>query len=163
MVFWDHALANSGGFSTRPLSILRRAAGRGGGMARKKKLGGERKDKPERKIVGHARGRFFLKYGGREGIRTPGLLIANEALSQLSYSQQKANSQSRITTYDNDLSSSQPWTTTNYLIAKPQEGKSQGSVPGNRGVTPPFEPHVVISDDEPASQPGAKGIRGFHA
>src|SRR6266550_3111122 len=30
MVFWDHALANSGGFSTRPLSILRRAAGRGG-------------------------------------------------------------------------------------------------------------------------------------
>src|SRR6267378_4333141 len=27
-----------------------------------------------------------LKSGGREGIRTPGLLIANEALSQLSYS-----------------------------------------------------------------------------
>ena len=27
-----------------------------------------------------------LKAGGREGIRTPGLLVANEALSQLSYS-----------------------------------------------------------------------------
>src|SRR5438445_10181365 len=27
-----------------------------------------------------------LKSGGREGIRTPGLLVANEALSQLSYS-----------------------------------------------------------------------------
>src|SRR5216683_715885 len=26
------------------------------------------------------------KFGGREGIRTPGLLVANEALSQLSYS-----------------------------------------------------------------------------
>ena len=26
------------------------------------------------------------KDGGREGIRTPGLLVANEALSQLSYS-----------------------------------------------------------------------------
>jgi hypothetical protein len=26
------------------------------------------------------------KYGGREGIRTLGLLVANEALSQLSYS-----------------------------------------------------------------------------
>jgi hypothetical protein len=26
------------------------------------------------------------KIGGREGIRTPGLLVANEALSQLSYS-----------------------------------------------------------------------------
>jgi hypothetical protein len=26
------------------------------------------------------------KSGGREGIRTPGLLVANEALSQLSYS-----------------------------------------------------------------------------
>ena len=26
------------------------------------------------------------KNGGREGIRTPGLLVANEALSQLSYS-----------------------------------------------------------------------------
>ena len=25
-------------------------------------------------------------FGGREGIRTPGLLVANEALSQLSYS-----------------------------------------------------------------------------
>src|SRR6267154_2209129 len=48
MVFWDHALANSRGFSTRPLSILRRAAGRGGGMARKKKLGVERKDKPDK-------------------------------------------------------------------------------------------------------------------
>src|SRR5438876_11515237 len=34
--------------------------------------------------VWHARGR--LKDGGREGIRTPGLLVANEALSQLSYS-----------------------------------------------------------------------------
>jgi hypothetical protein len=28
----------------------------------------------------------LLKSGGREGIRTPGLLVANEALSQLSYS-----------------------------------------------------------------------------
>jgi hypothetical protein len=27
-----------------------------------------------------------LGFGGREGIRTPGLLVANEALSQLSYS-----------------------------------------------------------------------------
>src|SRR5215472_11851993 len=27
-----------------------------------------------------------LESGGREGIRTPGLLVANEALSQLSYS-----------------------------------------------------------------------------
>ena len=27
-----------------------------------------------------------MKDGGREGIRTPGLLVANEALSQLSYS-----------------------------------------------------------------------------
>jgi hypothetical protein len=30
---------------------------------------------------------MFIEYfGGREGIRTPGLLVANEALSQLSYS-----------------------------------------------------------------------------
>jgi hypothetical protein len=28
----------------------------------------------------------FEMFGGREGIRTPGLLVANEALSQLSYS-----------------------------------------------------------------------------
>jgi hypothetical protein len=28
----------------------------------------------------------FVIFGGREGIRTPGLLVANEALSQLSYS-----------------------------------------------------------------------------
>ncbi len=28
----------------------------------------------------------LFKSGGREGIRTPGLLVANEALSQLSYS-----------------------------------------------------------------------------
>ena len=28
----------------------------------------------------------LLESGGREGIRTPGLLVANEALSQLSYS-----------------------------------------------------------------------------
>src|SRR6267378_1827587 len=28
----------------------------------------------------------FELFGGREGIRTPGLLVANEALSQLSYS-----------------------------------------------------------------------------
>jgi hypothetical protein len=28
----------------------------------------------------------ILRFGGREGIRTPGLLVANEALSQLSYS-----------------------------------------------------------------------------
>src|SRR5439155_3668104 len=34
-----------------------------------------------------------LESGGREGIRTPGLLVANEALSQLSYSphEQQAN------------------------------------------------------------------------
>jgi hypothetical protein len=41
-------LANSGRFSTRSVRILRRAAGRGGGIARKKKLGVKRKDKPER-------------------------------------------------------------------------------------------------------------------
>jgi hypothetical protein len=29
---------------------------------------------------------FIDLFGGREGIRTPGLLVANEALSQLSYS-----------------------------------------------------------------------------
>ena len=29
--------------------------------------------------------------GGREGIRTPGLLVANEALSQLSYSPTSSN------------------------------------------------------------------------
>ncbi len=29
---------------------------------------------------------WFDLFGGREGIRTPGLLVANEALSQLSYS-----------------------------------------------------------------------------
>jgi hypothetical protein len=29
---------------------------------------------------------FIDDIGGREGIRTPGLLVANEALSQLSYS-----------------------------------------------------------------------------
>src|SRR6267142_2293311 len=33
-----------------------------------------------------------LKSGGREGIRTPGLLVANEALSQLSYSPTSSNS-----------------------------------------------------------------------
>src|SRR6266566_9084410 len=71
MVFWDHALANSGEFSTRPLSILRRAAGRGGGMARKKKLGVERKDKPERKIVWHARGRFFCEIWWTRGDSNP--------------------------------------------------------------------------------------------
>src|SRR6266404_2136104 len=32
-----------------------------------------------------------LKSGGREGIRTPGLLVANEALSQLSYSPTSSN------------------------------------------------------------------------
>ena len=31
------------------------------------------------------------KNGGREGIRTPGLLVANEALSQLSYSPTSSN------------------------------------------------------------------------
>src|SRR5216683_6834351 len=36
------------------------------------------------RTIWHARRR--LKDGGREGIRTPGLLVANEALSQLSYS-----------------------------------------------------------------------------
>jgi hypothetical protein len=30
--------------------------------------------------------RFIRDFGGREGIRTLGLLVANEALSQLSYS-----------------------------------------------------------------------------
>ncbi len=33
-------------------------------------------------------GKFIDKIGGRERIRTPGLLVANEPLSQLSYSQQ---------------------------------------------------------------------------
>ena len=32
-----------------------------------------------------------LESGGREGIRTPGLLVANEALSQLSYSPTSSN------------------------------------------------------------------------
>src|SRR5438874_8590122 len=36
-----------------------------------------------------------LESGGREGIRTPGLLVANEALSQLSYS--PTSSQSILT------------------------------------------------------------------
>jgi hypothetical protein len=31
------------------------------------------------------------RIGGREGIRTPGLLVANEALSQLSYSPTSSN------------------------------------------------------------------------
>jgi hypothetical protein len=33
----------------------------------------------------------LLESGGREGIRTPGLLVANEALSQLSYSPTSSN------------------------------------------------------------------------
>jgi hypothetical protein len=33
----------------------------------------------------------FEMFGGREGIRTPGLLVANEALSQLSYSPTSSN------------------------------------------------------------------------
>src|SRR6266852_5851481 len=41
------------------------------------------------RTVWHARGP--LKDGGREGIRTPGLLVANEALSQLSYSPTSSN------------------------------------------------------------------------
>src|SRR5580700_9900707 len=86
MVFWDHALANSGGFSTRPLSILRRPAGRGRGYGKEKEAG-RRKEGQARAEDRLARSTsFFLKSGGREGIRTPGLLIANEALSQLSYS-----------------------------------------------------------------------------
>jgi hypothetical protein len=51
-------------------------------MARKKQLVVERKDKPERKIVWHTRGRF-LKYGGRDGIRTHDLLIANDGENKL--------------------------------------------------------------------------------
>jgi hypothetical protein len=39
-----------------------------------------------------ARVQVHLKDGGREGIRTPGLLVANEALSQLSYSPTSSNS-----------------------------------------------------------------------
>ncbi len=35
---------------------------------------------------GNADAQVIDKNGGREGIRTPGLLVANEALSQLSYS-----------------------------------------------------------------------------
>jgi hypothetical protein len=50
-------------------------------MAREKKLGVERKDKPERKIV-LARSRS-LKSGGREGIRTPDFLVANEEILKL--------------------------------------------------------------------------------
>ena len=34
---------------------------------------------------------FERDFGGREGIRTPGLLVANEALSQLSYSPTSSN------------------------------------------------------------------------
>src|SRR5882724_2833332 len=34
---------------------------------------------------------FKIVFGGREGIRTPGLLVANEALSQLSYSPTSSN------------------------------------------------------------------------
>jgi hypothetical protein len=34
---------------------------------------------------------FIDDCGGREGIRTPGLLVANEALSQLSYSPTSSN------------------------------------------------------------------------
>ena len=52
-------------------------------MARKEKLGVERKDKPERKIVLARSRSFFLKYGGREGIRTPDLLIANSGENKL--------------------------------------------------------------------------------
>src|SRR5260370_9439242 len=33
----------------------------------------------------------YRELGGREGIRTPGLLVANEALSQLSYSPTSSN------------------------------------------------------------------------
>jgi hypothetical protein len=33
----------------------------------------------------------YRRIGGREGIRTPGLLVANEALSQLSYSPTSSN------------------------------------------------------------------------
>src|SRR5260370_21745688 len=33
----------------------------------------------------------YRELGGREGLRTPGLLVANEALSQLSYSHTSSN------------------------------------------------------------------------
>jgi hypothetical protein len=46
-------------------------------MAREKKLGVERKNKPEREDRLARSRSFFLKVGGREGIRTPGLLVAN--------------------------------------------------------------------------------------
>jgi hypothetical protein len=36
-------------------------------------------------------GMFIGDFGGREGIRTPALLVANEALSQLSYSPTSSN------------------------------------------------------------------------
>jgi hypothetical protein len=45
---------------------------------------------PEKRLSDAAAGRYspgpIIAFGGREGIRTPGLLVANEALSQLSYS-----------------------------------------------------------------------------
>jgi hypothetical protein len=34
---------------------------------------------------------LFLSFGGREGTRTPDFLVANEALSQLSYSPTSSN------------------------------------------------------------------------
>jgi hypothetical protein len=40
-------------------------------MARKKKLGVERKDKRERKIVWHARGRFFRNMVDERGFEPP--------------------------------------------------------------------------------------------
>jgi hypothetical protein len=35
--------------------------------------------------------KHFLRFGGRDGIRTHDLLVANEALSQLSYSPTSSN------------------------------------------------------------------------
>ena len=41
---------------------------------------------PDRSHAPGVRRELRMEIGGREGIRTPGLLVANEALSQLSYS-----------------------------------------------------------------------------
>ena len=47
-------------------------------------------------------------FGGREGIRTLGLLVANEALSQLSYSPIRCASQQHYLKFSRDGSSHQP-------------------------------------------------------
>jgi len=51
-------------------------------MARKKKLGVEGRTSQSGRSFGTLEV-FFLKYGGREGIRTPGLLIANSGENKL--------------------------------------------------------------------------------